>query len=92
MIILPEPALAPVIPPVMVPIVQLNVLGTLAVKLMFGPFPLQALAVLAVVTAGFGFTVTVIVYGVPAQLPVVAVGVTLYCTVPAVALLGLVKV
>ena len=60
MIVDPEPALAPVIPPVIVPIVQLNVLGALVVKLIFGPVPLQVLAVLAVVTAGIGFTVTVI--------------------------------
>ena len=61
MIVEPEPALAPVIQPVIVPIVQLNVLGALVVKLMFGPVPpLQVLAVLAVVTVGIGFTVTVI--------------------------------
>jgi hypothetical protein len=39
-----------------------------------------------------GFTATVIVYGVPEQLPEVAVGVTIYSTVPAVELLGLVSV
>jgi hypothetical protein len=69
-----------------------NVLGALAVKLMFGPVPLQVVAVLAVVTTGFGFTVTVMVKGAPAHDPVVAVGVTIYCTVPAVVLLGLVSV
>ena len=56
----PEPALAPVMPPVIVPIVQLNVLATLAVKLILGPVPLQVVAVVAVVTAGLGLTVTVI--------------------------------
>ena len=92
LIVEPEPALAPVILPVIVPMVQVKVLATLAVKLMFGLLPLQVLAVLAVVTTGLGFTVTVIVKGVPAQLPVVAVGVTIYCTVPAVVLLGFVNV
>jgi len=57
----PLPALAPVIPPVIVPMVHANVLGTLAVKAILGPVPLQVIAVLAVVTTGLGFTVTVIV-------------------------------
>ena len=78
--------------PVIVPIVHANVLGTLAVKPIFGPVPLHVFAVLGVVTAGLGFTVTVIVYGEPGQEPVVDVGVTRYSTVPAVALLGLVRV
>ena len=39
-------------PPVIVPIVQANVLAELAVKLMLVLLPLQMLAVLAVVTAG----------------------------------------
>ena len=55
---LPEPALAPVIPPVIVPIVHEKLLATLAVKLIFGPVPLQIVAVAAVVTVGEGFTVT----------------------------------
>lgn len=88
----PELAEAPVIPPVIVPIVQLNVLGADAVRLIFGPDPLQVTAVAAFVTTGLGFTVTVIVKGLPAQEPVVEVGVTIYWTVPAVALLGLVNV
>jgi hypothetical protein len=92
LIVAPEPALAPVIPPVIVPIVQVNVLGALAVKLMFGPVPLQVVFVLAVVTTGAGFTVTVMVKGAPAHEPVVDVGVTMYCTVPAVVLLGLVSI
>ena len=92
MIVEPLPALAPVIPPVIVPTVQVNVLAALAVKLMFGLVLLQIAAVLAVVTAGVGFTVTVIGYGDPPQLPVVLVGVTIYCTVPAVVLLGLLNV
>ena len=61
MISVPEPSLAPVMPPVMVPIVQVKLLGTLAVRLTFGPVPLQVAAVLGVVTTGVGFTVTVMV-------------------------------
>ena len=57
----PDPADAPVIPPVMAPIVQVNVLGAVAVRAMLVAVPLQIDAVLAVVTAGLGFTVTVIV-------------------------------
>ena len=79
-------------PPVIVPIVHVNVLGALAVKLILGPAPLQVVAVLAVVTTGFGFTVTVMVKGVPGHEFTVEVGVTTYCTVPAVVLLGLVNV
>jgi len=92
LIVAPEPALAPVIPPVIVPIVHEKLLATLAVKLIFGPVPLQVVFVAAVVTIGVGFTVTVIVKAAPAQEPVVEVGVTRYCTVPAVVLLGLVNV
>jgi hypothetical protein len=55
----PLPDEAPVIPWVIVPIVHVNELGVLAVRLMLGPVPLQVLAVVAVVTAGVGFTVTV---------------------------------
>jgi hypothetical protein len=57
----PDPALAPVIPPVIVPMVQAKVLGALAVKAMFGLVPLQIDAVAEFVTVGVGFTVTVIV-------------------------------
>jgi len=57
----PVPAIAPVIPPVTVPIVQAKVLGTDDVKLMLGLVPLQMVDVLAVVIAGPGLTVTVIV-------------------------------
>ena len=52
-------------PPVIVPIVHVNVLATLAVKAMLVPVPLQIVFVAAVVTAGEGFTVTVNVAGVP---------------------------
>jgi hypothetical protein len=61
LIVLPDPALAPVMPPVIVPIVQVKVLGALAVSEIFGPVALHVEAVAAVVTAGVGFTVTVIV-------------------------------
>jgi hypothetical protein len=60
----------------MVPIVQEKVLGIEAVNAMFGPVPLQVTAVAALVTTGFGLTVTVIVEGVPGQEPVPDVGVT----------------
>jgi hypothetical protein len=92
LIVVPEPALAPVIPPVMVPIVQLKLLPTLAVRAMLGDKPLHTVAVLDVVTTGEGLTVTVIVKGAPGHEPVVAVGVIMYCTVPAAELLGLVSV
>ena len=87
--VFPELALAPVMPPVMVPMVQAKLEGDEAVNAMFGPVPLQVLAVAALVTTGFGFMVTVIVNAAPAHEPVVEVGVTKYCTLPAVALLGL---
>jgi hypothetical protein len=61
LIVLPEPALAPVILPVIVPIVQVKLLATLAVNAIFGPTPLQVLFVGAVVTTGVGVTATVIV-------------------------------
>ena len=61
LIVEPELLLAPVMPPVIVPIVQLKLLATVAVKPIFGPDPLQVAAVAEVVTAGVGLTVTVIV-------------------------------
>jgi hypothetical protein len=88
----PAPAVAPVMPPVTVPIVHVKLLGALDVKLMLVALPLQIDFVAAFVTAGVGLTVTVMVNGLPAQLPVIDVGVTIYCTDPAVALLGLVSV
>ena len=51
-----------------------------------------AVGVKVLVKTGVGFTVTVIVKTAPAHDPVVAVGVTRYCTVPAVALLGFVNI
>ena len=75
--VVPELAVAPVIAPVIAPIVQAKLLGALDVKVIFGPVPLQVLAVEELVTIGVGLTVTVIVKGVPVQEPVVAVGVTM---------------
>ena len=60
LIVAPEPANAPVISPVTVPIVQVKFEAALAVKLMPDPVPLQILAVLALVTTGRGLTVTTI--------------------------------
>ncbi len=57
----PLPAVAPVMPPVTVPTVHVNVLAALAVSAILVAVPLQIVAVLAVVTTGLGFTVTVIV-------------------------------
>ena len=92
MIVEPDPALAPVMPPVFVPMDQLNVLAVEAVSDILGLVPLQVEAVIAFVTAGIGCTVTVMVYGEPAHEPVTAVGVTMYSTEPALELLGLVSV
>ena len=78
-------------PPVIVPIVHAKLLAALAVRATFGPVPLQVLAVAALVTAGIGLTVTVIVKADPAHDPATDVGVTTYCTLPATALLGLVS-
>lgn len=92
-IVEPDPALAPVMPPVIVPMVHANVLGVLAVNAMLVAVALHIVAVFAVVTTGVGFTVTVMVYGVPGQAGVaVDVGVTMYCTLPAPVLLGLFNV
>jgi hypothetical protein len=61
-IVLPEPALAPVIPPAIVPIVHANELGAVAVKGIFVAVLLQIAAVAGTpVIAGVGSTVTVIV-------------------------------
>jgi hypothetical protein len=60
-IVEPLPALAPVIPPVIVPTVHVNVLAAVDVSAMLLVLPLQIAKVFAVVTTGVGFTVTVIV-------------------------------
>jgi hypothetical protein len=88
----PELAEAPVMLPVTVPIVHEKLLGAVAVKPTLGAVPLQILAVFGVVTSGTGYTVTVIIEDPPAHVPDVPVGVTIYSTVPATALLGLVNV
>lgn len=85
----PFPALAPVIPPTIDPTVHEKLLGTEDVRLILGLTPLHIVAVLADVTIGFGVTVTVIVNGKPTHSPPIDVGVTTYCTVPDVVLVGL---
>ena len=74
----PDPALAPVIAPVMVPMVHAKLLDVLAVKLIFGPEPLHVLEVAELVTKGVGFTVIVIGNAAPTHPLLVEVGVTLY--------------
>ena len=87
----PEPALAPVMPPVIAPTVQLKLLATEEASAIFGPDPLQVEAVGKLVTIGAGLTVTVIVKGDPAHKPATEVGVTKYSTDPEAAEPGLVK-
>ena len=77
--------------PVIVPSVQVKVLARLAVNEILVLVPLQIVFPAELVTAGGGFTVTVIVDAAPVHEPVVEVGVTIYCTVPATVLLGLVS-
>jgi hypothetical protein len=90
--VVPVPAEAPVIPPLIFPIVHAKVAGALEVSAMLGLVALQMVAAGALVTAGVGFTVTVIVNGAPGHPPAMEVGVTIYSTVPAVELDGLVRV
>jgi hypothetical protein len=59
LIVAPEPADAPVIPPVMVPTVHVKLLGTDAVRAILGLVALHEVTVGELVTAGVGFTVTV---------------------------------
>jgi len=89
----PDPALAPEMPPVIAPTVQVKVLaGSEAVNAIFVGVALQIVYVTGDVKTGVGLTVTVIMNGVPTQDPVADVGVTIYCTVPGVAMLGLVSI
>ena len=88
----PELAEAPVILPVMLPKVQAKLLAILEVRAILGLVPLQLLAVAVLVMAGDGLTETVIAKTGPTQLPVIEVGVTRYCTLPAEVLLEFVKV
>jgi hypothetical protein len=85
----PDPALAPVMPPVIVPSAQVKLPGTEAVNAILGLTPLHIVAVVGVVTTGTGLTVTVIIKEGPAHEPVVEVGVTIYSIVPDTALLRL---
>jgi hypothetical protein len=87
----PEPALAPVMPPVIAPTVQLKLLATEADNAIFGPDPLQVEAVGKLVTIGAGLTVTVIVKGDPPHKPATEVGVTIYSTDPKTDELGFVS-
>jgi hypothetical protein len=91
LIVAPLPAVAPLMLPVMVPTVQLNVLGVVADNAMFGFPPLQILVLAGLVIAGIGFTVTTMLNGEPPQLPAVELGVTKYSTVPDVAFPGFVN-
>jgi hypothetical protein len=50
----PEPAMAPVILPVIVPTIHVYVLAAEAVRLIFEPAPLQVIAVAELVTIGVG--------------------------------------
>ena len=78
MIVPPKPALEPVIPPFIVPIVQVKLLGVLEVNEILGPLPLQVFALALLVTEGEGLTVTVTAVGAPAQESPVEAGVTKY--------------
>ena len=92
-ILLPLPAASPVIPPATGPNVQLKLLGVDAVKAKAVLLVVQIVSVvIALVTTGVGFTVTVKLVALPTQLPPVDVGITLYIILPAVVLTGLVKV
>lgn len=87
--IAPEPAVAPVMPPVIFPTVHVKVLGIEAPKIIFEIVPLHIMAVLGTFTTGVGLTVTVT--GNTPQL-VEAEGFTRYSTLPTIKLLGLVSV
>ena len=76
----------------MVPIVHAKLLGVLEVNAILGLVPLHVVAAALLVTVGIGLTVIVIVVGFPTQLPVVEVGVTIYCTLPELALLGFARI
>jgi len=79
-IVLPDPAVAPVILPVTVPIVHVKPDGAVAAKAILVDVLLQIAAVDGTpLTCGVGLTVTVTVYGdADGQLPVVLVAVTKY--------------
>jgi hypothetical protein len=82
-IVAPLEADAPVMPPVITPIVQLKVAPvTLLAKAILVVAPLHIVNGLAVVTFGVGLTVTIKLVALPGH--ELAVGVTIYITVPAV--------
>lgn len=54
LIVVPDPAVAPVMPPVMVPIVHAKLLGAVAVSAMFVFEPLHIVLVAGVVIEGVG--------------------------------------
>ena len=82
-IVAPLDTVAPVTPPVIAPMVQLKVApATLLVSAILVVPPLQIVVELAVVTFGVGLTVTTKFVALPGH--ELAVGVTIYVTVPAV--------
>ena len=85
MIVLPDPALAPVMPPVIVPTVHVYVLGITEVRLMFEPVPLQTTAVKALEIIGACETVIVLVAvnGAQGPLPSGSLEVKVNVTTPA---------
>ena len=76
--LVPEPGKAPVILPVIVPMVQLKLDGVLEVnvRLVFAPEQIRREALFVI--SGRGFTVTVMVNAEPVQLPVAETGVIMY--------------
>ena len=90
--ILPPAAVAPVIPPVIIPMVHVKVQGTDEVRTRFCGMSLHTELVAGFVTTGVGFTVTVIVNDGPEQVPAMETGVIINSTVPGTELLGLCSV
>ena len=79
------------IPPVTLPVVHAKELGAVALRAIFGLRPLQSVCAFDVDMEGMGLTVIVTGVDAPTQEPVVVVGITLYITLPAVALLRFVS-
>lgn len=63
--------------PMLAPIVHENVLGEEATSEILGLTPLHMVNVEELVTVGTGLTVTIIVKGVPVQVPDIEIGVTM---------------
>ena len=72
--------------------VQVKFDGAEAESAISGLDPLQTGYVAELVTWGIGWTVTVMIAGIPLQDPFRDTGVTIYCTVPAAEWLGLIRV